>query len=83
MNGLRVGQVTHYFDRIHVAVMQLEGPLAVGDYIQFVKRDYVLFDQNVTSMQVDHQSISNAQAGDEVAIRVHEKVREGTLVFKI
>ncbi len=72
MNGVRLGKVTHYYDRIRVAVLQLERPLAVGDHVQFVKRGYVLFEQEITSMHVNHQSIASAEAGDEVAVRVVE-----------
>ncbi|NPV67715.1 MAG: hypothetical protein HPY64_11265 [Anaerolineae bacterium] len=82
MTGVRVGKVTHYFDRIRVAVVQLERPLAVGDHVQFVKRGFVLFEQDVTSMQVNHQNITSAQAGDEVAIRVIEEVNRNTEVYK-
>lgn len=83
MNGVRVGKVTHYFDRIHVAVLQLERPLALGDHVQFVKRGFVLFEQEVTSMQVNHQGISAAQAGEEVAIRVIDEVSRNTEVHKL
>ncbi len=83
MTGVRVGRVTHYFDRIRVAVLQLERPLAVGDHVQFVKRGYVLFEQDITSMQVNHQSISAAQAGDEVAVRVIEEVSRNTEVYRV
>jgi len=83
MDGVRVGKVTHYFDRIRVAVVQLERPLSVGDYVQFVKRGYVLFDQEITSMQVNHESIASAPAGAEVAIRVIDEVARNTEIRKV
>jgi putative protease len=83
MTGVRVGKVTHYFDRIGVAVLQLERPLALGDHVQFVKRGFVLFEQDITSMQVNHQNISSARAGDEVAVRVIDEVSRNTEVHKV
>lgn len=83
MDGVRVGKVTHYYDRIRVAVLHLEQPLAIGDHVQFLKRDFVLFEQDVTSMQINHESISSAPAGAEVAIRVIEEVNRNTEVRKI
>jgi len=83
MDGVRVGKVTHYFDRIRVAVVQLERPLSVGDYVQFVKRGYVLFDQEITSMQVNHESIASAPAGAEVAIRVIDEVARNTEIRRV
>ena len=83
MNGVRIGKVTHYFDRIHVVVLELERPLALGDHVQFVKRGMVLFEQDITSMQVSHQGISSAQAGEEVAVRVIEEVPGNTEVYRL
>jgi hypothetical protein len=83
MNGPRVGTVTHYFDRIQVAVLQLDRPLAVGDWVRFVRRGYVLFDQEVTSMQIQHQFIQSARAGQEIALKVVDEVGEGAEVFRL
>ena len=83
MNGPRVGRVTHYFNRIQVAVLQLESPLALGDWVRFIRRGYVLFDQEVTSMQIEHQHIQAAEAGEEVALKVVDEVGEGAEVFRL
>jgi hypothetical protein len=83
MNGPRVGTVTHYFDRIGVAVLQLDRPLALGDRVRFTRKGYVLFEQEVTSMQVEHQFIQSALAGQEIALKVVDKVGEGAEVFKL
>ena len=83
MTGVRVGTVTHYFDRIRVAVIQLERPLAVGDHVEFIKGGFMLFDQDITSMHINHQSITSARAGEEVAVRVIEEVRRNTEVYKV
>lgn len=83
MNGRRVGRVTHYFDRIGVAVLQLDGPLALGDWVRFTRKGYVLFEQEVTSMQIEHKFIQSARAGEEIALKVVDEVGEGAEVFKL
>lgn len=76
-----LGMVTHYFDKINVAVVKLSAPLKVGDYIEFRKDDHT-FIQLVESMQVNHKNIQGARAGSEIGLKVLEKVTEGYKVFR-
>lgn len=77
-----VGKVTHYFGRIGVAVVKLSAPLSQGDTIHFREKS-TDFMQPVESMQIEHQPVREAKAGDEVAIKVADRVREGDEVYKI
>lgn len=78
---IRVGKVTHYYDRISVAVLELTGELNVGDHIHILGR-ITEFEQRVASMEIEHQKIQSAGAGAEVALKVIETVRDGDVVFK-
>lgn len=82
MAGKRIGEVTHYFDRISVAVIALSDNLVKGDRIHFLGHGSD-FDQEVASMQIEHESIDSAKKGDEVAIRVVKPVKRNTAVFLI
>jgi translation elongation factor EF-1alpha len=75
-----IGTVTHYFGKIGVAVVSLEGNVALGDWVQFYgsSTDFV---QQVESMQVNHQPIEAAGPGDEVAMLVNDKVRKGDWMY--
>jgi putative protease len=77
-----IGKVTHYFGNIGVAVINITKALKVGDNIRIVggETDFV---QTVESMEVDHQKVSQAKAGDSVGLKVNQKVREGYRVYKI
>ncbi len=77
-----IGEVVHYFDKIQVAVIRLGAPLTVGDQIRIVGGQETDFTQAVDSMQVEHESIKKAKKGDEVGLKITEKVREGYKVFK-
>jgi putative protease len=78
-----IGQVVHYFSKIGVAVIKLSAPLSEGDLVHIIGGEETDFEQPVKSMQVDHKEITKAKKGDEVGLKVKEKVREGYKVFKI
>jgi hypothetical protein len=77
-----VGKATHYFSRLGVAVLELRADLQVGDQICIVGR-ITDFEQNVGSLEIRHQKINAASAGQEVALKVSDIVRPGDLVYKI
>ena len=78
---IRVGKVTHYYNRISVAVLELTGELEIGETIHILGR-ITDFDQRVGSMEIEHQKIQSAESGKEVALEVTEPVRKGDIVFK-
>ena len=78
----KVGVVTHYFDKIGVAIVDLDGTLSVGDKVKFVRGDEDLFEQTVDSIQIEHEKKESAGKGDVVGLKVGQSVREGTEVFK-
>lgn len=83
MTDFRVGEITHYYDKIKVAVVELSGDLSTGDKIKFKKGDEDLFEQVVDSMQVEHNKIDKAKKGDIVGLKVEGDVKEGAEVFKV
>ena len=81
--GKLIGRVVHYFDKIGVAVISLDAPLKVGDTIRIVGGESTDFTQEVESMEIEHEKIKKAKKGQEVGLRVKEKVREGYKVYRI
>ena len=77
-----VGTIDHYFARIGVAGVALTGSLKVGDRIR-VRGHTTDFDQTVDSIQVEHETLSEAGPGASIGIKVPERCREGDLVYKI
>jgi putative protease len=77
---VRIGRVTHYYNRIGVAVLELSGELAVGDEIHIL--GYTTdFTQHVRSLEIEHQKVEVAGAGAEVAMKVAGRVRDGDEIF--
>jgi hypothetical protein len=80
--GELIGRVTHVFDRINVAVVSLSQTLSVGDTVHFLGR-HTDFQQQITSMQVEHQPVTRGEAGSEVAIRAKQRVHSGDSIYRI
>jgi len=76
-----VGEITHYFQNISVAVVKLKGALKAGDEIRIAGGE-TDFNQKVKSMQVDHKEVRQAKKGKSVGLKVDQKVREGYKVYK-
>ena len=78
-----IGKVTDYFAKIGVAGIQVTaGSLGVGDTIR-IKGHTTDLTQAVESLQVEHQAVQQAAAGQTVGIRVKERVRKGDSVLKV
>lgn len=81
-NDERIGGIIHYYHKISVAVIKLNGPLHVGEKIHFVGA-HTDFLQEIRSMQIEHEVVEEAQTGDEVAVKVDQRVRRGDTAFRI
>jgi translation initiation factor IF-2 len=77
-----IGEVTHYFGKISVAAVKLKKQIKIGDTLHF-KGATTDFKDTVTSMQIRQEKVNVAKKGDEVGIKVKDKVREGDKVYKI
>lgn len=82
MEGIRIGDITHYYNQINVAVIYLSDSIRIGDVIHILGRT-TDFRQNVTSLQIEHQTIEEAGQGQEVALKVIQRVRKGDKVFRL
>lgn len=79
-NETKIGQVTHFYDHLGVGIVKLAKPLKVGDKIH-IKGHTSDFAQTIESIQLNHKEIDSAKKGDEVGVKVSDKVREGDEVY--
>jgi hypothetical protein len=78
---VKVGQITHFFSKISVAIVDLTATLSVGDRI-LVKGPVTDFEQVVDSMQIEHQNVKSSEAGHSIGLKTVQPVRERDLVYK-
>lgn len=83
MKEEKIGLVANYFGKISVAAIDItDGTLSVGDTLHFVGHT-TDFESTVQSMQIEHNSVTEAKKSDSVGLKVSERVRQGDIVYKI
>ncbi|MBI4123168.1 MAG: translation elongation factor-like protein [Parcubacteria group bacterium] len=75
-----IGKVSHYYDKAGVAIIELQDTLKIGDRIR-IERGENVFEQGVSSMQVDYKPVEKAGKGDTVGIKIDQRAKEGSLVL--
>jgi len=79
----KIGIVEHFFTKIGVAAIRItDGELKIGDTIHIVGAT-TDFRQKVESMQINKQPVDVAKPGDEIGIKVIDRVREHDVVYKV
>lgn len=79
---VKLGVVDDYFSHLCVMTMKLDAPISLGERIHVHGHTTDLL-QTVDSMQIAHQSVQQANAGDSVGIKVNDKCRAGDYVWKL
>jgi putative protease len=82
LKGTEVGKITHFFDNIGVAVVEMTREMKVGDKIR-IKGATTDFEQTIDSMQIEHQQVQSVKKGDAIGLRVKDRVRVNDLVYLI
>lgn len=80
---IQIGKVTHYYDKIGVAVVTvLNQPLKVGDKIKVSGHDNE-FNQTVDSLQVEHDQVKEVAVGETAGMKVDKPVKEGDTLYLV
>lgn len=85
MADKKVGKISHYYNHLSVAIIEVSSPFSVGDTLKFVRHGdgEEIFQQKITSIQEEHQQVEKTKKGQSVGIKVDQKVHEGNEVFKV
>ena len=76
-----IGEVTHYYGDLKVAVVKFTKTVEAGQTVHF-KGATTDFEQALDSMQFDQKEVKEAQKGKEVGVKVKDKVRAGDEVYE-
>jgi len=78
-----IGVVVKFFSKPSVAAVEItNGSIKVGDTLHF-KGHTTDFNDVIESMEIDNSSVSEANSGDMIGIKVSERVREKDAVYKV
>ncbi len=81
--GTLVGTITHYFDKVSVAVVEPSDTIKNGDKIKiYDKQGNVIVEQVIDSMEIDKQKIEEAKPGQAFGMKVAGSVKAGDVVYK-
>lgn len=79
----KIGVVEDYFARVGVAGMRItEGRLRTGDTIH-IKGHTTDITFKIDSMEIERVKVEEAKVGDDVGIKVAERVRSGDVVYLV
>lgn len=82
MSEKMIGTVSDFFAHPVVAAIELTGALKAGDKIR-IKGHTTDLELVIDSMQIEHESVEKAKAGDSIGVKVSERVRKGDSVYKV
>ena len=82
MSEEEVGRVQSFFRKPSVAALVLTGDLSIGDNIR-IQGATTDIEMTVESMQINLEPVESAGAGDDVGIKVPERVRPNDRVTRV
>ena len=78
---IQIGTVTHYYDKIGVAVVEVTNqPLKIGDTVKVSGHDKE-FTQEVVSLQIEHEKVKEVKPGDSCGVKVDHPVKPGDVLY--
>jgi putative protease len=83
MEKVKVGEVFHFFAKPMVAAIRVtDAAVTTGDTLLF-QGPSTNFDQKVESLEIDKVKVPDVKPGQDVGVKVRDRVRPGDLVYKI
>ncbi|MST04179.1 MAG: hypothetical protein EXS49_01245 [Candidatus Pacebacteria bacterium] len=80
--GKPIGVVTHFYNKIKVAIFKFKKLIKIGTKIR-IKGATTNFEEVLKSIQIDHKSVMIAPKGKFIGIKVAKRARVGDLVYEI
>lgn len=76
-----IGHITHYYPKINVALVKLKHKnIKQNDFIQ-IEGNKTFIEQKIESMELNNTQVKNAKKGEEIAIKVKNKVFKNDNIF--
>ena len=82
MPETEIGKVSDFFARPVVAGITMSGGMKIGDRIHITGHTTDI-SMVISSMQINNVNVTEAKPGDEVGVKVPDRVRKGDTVYKV
>lgn len=80
MSEHKVGEISHYYNEIGVAGIDVTAEIHVGDTVHIAGHTSD-FTQTVGSIEIDHEHVEEAGPGDAIGLKVTDRARVHDEVF--
>lgn len=77
----QVGKVVNFLSKISVAIIEPSHKIKVGDKVVIRGSDSV--EQTVDSMQINHEEVESAEAGEAFGMKTVSPVKKGDIVYLV
>lgn len=82
MRQIKIGTITHYYDKIGVAIIKLDKTLKKGQEVEFKDRQgEIVFTQAIDSIEIERKPVDEAKKGDDIGIKVDQPTKPGWQVY--
>ena len=83
MQEKEIGFIEHFFNHLSVAAIKItDGELKVGDTIH-VKGHTTDFTEKVRSIEIEHNKVDTAKAGDDIGVEMEGRCRNHDKVYVV
>ena len=79
---VEIGKVSQFFAKPVVAGIVMSGEMKKGDKVR-IKGHTTDLEMVIDSMQINNVNVDEAKSGDEVGMKVPDRVRPGDTVYKV
>ena len=82
MRQIKIGTITHYYDKIGVAIIKLGKTLKKGQEMEFKdKEGETVFTQVADSIEIERKNVDQAKKGDDIGLKVDQPTKPGWEVY--
>lgn len=78
-----IGKVYHYLPKIKVALIKVSSKFKVGENIVITGPATGIIKTKIKKIELNKKSISTAKKGQEIGLKIHEKVRNNDEVYVV
>lgn len=79
----KIGRVINFYTKTSIAIVELDGNIAVGDRIKVTRQGDTIFEQTVELIQMEYKKLDSAERGSVVGLKTNEEAQKDDEIFKI
>jgi putative protease len=78
-----IGKILHYYPKMNVATIKISSPVKINEKICIIGQTTGIVYSEIKSIEVNKKSVSKANKGDEIGIKINSLVRKNDEVYAV